>query len=420
MKGHPLADATGSFDRRRLCKASHWHAKMPSLKPLLVLGHLKSTQFEVITSPMVRLSGSRQKSDAPSQGVSKRPFLEFQYHPSDIRKGVRYVFMSRRQVVAWGVGLTVYALFLVFSLGALPKVLKQQWTAREYAQQALLQPGLALRVETNVDRFESLEETSNALRLELGQIHLAYGFDQDESLGKGGYPHTATPLPGALAGSGQAEKVQRGFVLQADIEGQMGALSALLAEVQSFEELNRDAVNTTPSISPVRSDEFVLTSPYGMRISPFTKEKDFHAGLDLAAATGTDTLAPSDGVVTFAGRYSLRRSVGWWRYGNLVALRHGDRFISLYGHLDEIKVQVGDEVKQGDVIGTVGDTGWSTNPHLHYEVRRLNEEKDIFEPVDPRIYILDHRWRDAEQMLIRARHAPVAGDFEPLPRRIRP
>lgn len=369
---------------------------------------------------MVRLPGSRQKTDAPSQGSSKRPFLEFQYHPSDIRKGVRYVFLSRRQVVAWSVGLTVYALFLVFSLGMLPKVLKQHWTAREYSHQALLQPGLAQRVQTNVERFADLEETSNALRLELGQIHLAYGFDQDESHGKGGYPHEPTPLPGALAQSALAQDVVRGFGLQAEIEGEVGALQVLMSEVLSFEELNRDAVSTTPSISPVRSEEMVLTSPYGMRISPFTKEKDFHAGLDFAAATGTDTLAPSDGVVTFAGRYSLRRSVGWWRYGNLVALRHGERFITLYGHLDEIKVQVGDEVKQGDVIGTVGNTGWSTNPHLHYEVRRLNEEKDIFEPVDPRIYILDHRWRDAEQMLIRARHAPVAGDFEPLPRRIRP
>lgn len=370
---------------------------------------------------MVRLLGSRQQSTtADSKKNPQRPLLEFQYHPSDIRKGVRYVFLSRREVVAWGLGLTVYAVVLVLGLIALPKVVKQQWVAREHAQQMLLRPGLGERVQASVERYEELAEISRALRLEVGQIHLAYGFDQDESLGKGGFPTTPTATPQSLEASSYQELVGHGLQLQAELDGQMGALQALLDEVASFEELNREAVSTTPSISPVRSDEFVLTSPFGMRISPFTKEKDFHAGLDFAAATGTEILSPSDGVVTFAGRYSLRRSVGWWRYGNLVAVRHGDRFISLYGHCDEIKVQVGQEVRQGDVLATVGDTGWSTSPHLHYEIRRLNDESGNFEPVDPRIYILDHRWRDAEQMLIRARHAPAAGDFEPLPRRIRP
>ena len=350
----------------------------------------------------------------------RRPFLEFQYHPSDIRKSVRYVFLSKQQTAAWVTGIFVYGLFLAFSLISLPKMVKSRWTAREHAQQEALRPGLQDRLRDKVEHFEKLSRLSEALRIEMARIHLAYGFDQDESLGKGGYPHEPQALPTTLRDPQYTELVEQGFALQAHVEEELGALGALFAEVQSFEQMNEEAVSLTPSISPLRSDDFVLTSPYGSRISPFTKEKDFHAGIDMAAATGTEILAPADGVVTFAGRYSLRRSVGWWRYGNLVAIRHGDRFISLYGHCDEVKVQVGQEVKQGDVLATVGDTGWSTNPHLHYEIRRLNDETGELEPVDPRIYILDHRWRDAEQMLIRARHAPIPGDFEPLPKRIRP
>ena len=124
------------------------------------------------------------------------------------------------------------------------------------------------------------------------------------------------------------------------------------------------------------------------------------------------------GQVTFAGRYSARQNVRWWRLGNLVAIRNGERFVCLFGHLDEIKVRSSERVSQGDLLGTVGSTGWSTNPHLHYEIRRLDDE-NRFRPADPRIYILDHRWRDEEQLLARARSAPDDHSFEALPRRIR-
>lgn len=349
-----------------------------------------------------------------SPGVGK-PYLEIQYHPSDIRKGVRYLFLSRKQV-AWTVVYVLAWLFLVgFGVSVSPEVVSNRLAKYSYESEVAERTMHGERLKILVQRLAGLEEKTEDVRLEMAKIYLAYGLTETEARGKGGYPLEPEKGPQSI----YAQNVRRGNGLTAKISEEIAVLSTFLQEVQSFEQANREQVRETPSISPLRSADFVLTSPYGTRTSPFTREVDFHAGIDLAAPIGTPILAPSDGVVAFAGRYPLRQSVGWWRYGNMVAMRHGERFITLYGHCDEIKVRGGDRIKQGDVIATVGDTGWSTNPHLHYEIRRLDESDLTFKPVDPRIYILDHRWRDQERLLIRARRAPDAQDFEPLPRTMR-
>ncbi|MCP3962904.1 MAG: M23 family metallopeptidase [bacterium] len=346
--------------------------------------------------------------------VDQRPFLEVQYHPHNIRQGVRYLFLTRRQVAWIVLGSAVYLAFVVFSLAVAPTVIGNRLAMSEYQDLVRQRTREGDRLKALVVHLAELEKHSDEVRIEMSKIYLAYGFSEDGSLGKGGYPHEPAKVPHSI----YAASIRRGNGLHARITEQLGVLSVFLDEVQSFEESHREQVETTPSISPLRGQDFVLTSPFGTRTSPFTKEIDFHAGIDLAAAVGTPIHAPAGGVVAFAGRYPLRRSVGWWRYGNLVALRNGDRFITLFGHCDEIKVRAGQKVRQGDVIGTVGNTGWSTNPHLHYEVRRLQENGE-FTPIDPRIYILDHRWRDEERLLIRARNSPDARGFEPLPRILR-
>jgi murein DD-endopeptidase MepM/ murein hydrolase activator NlpD len=165
----------------------------------------------------------------------------------------------------------------------------------------------------------------------------------------------------------------------------------------------------------VPHDQFVLTSPFGSRISPFTRSADFHKGLDLSAPRGTPIYAAADGVVTFAGRYPLRQSVSWWRFGNVVVINHADRFITIYAHCDTTQVKRGDKVKQGQTIATVGSTGWSTNAHLHYEVRSDLEVAGTYVPIDPRIYILNHQWNNEASLLIKARRSKDYKDFDPLP-----
>ncbi|MEM7351934.1 MAG: M23 family metallopeptidase [Acidobacteriota bacterium] len=365
-----------------------------------------------VVPAMRRVTDTWRSSGSTATGA--QPFLEIQYHPHSIRRGVRYLFLSRRQVVQIGCAIAAYVAFVIFSLAIAPTVIGNYLAMGEYEDLVRQRSREGERLNAMVLRLEELERESDDVRIEMSKIYLAYGFSDDGSRGKGGYPHEPAKVPQSI----YAATIRRGNGLHARIGEQLGVLSAFLDEVQSFEEAHHEQAETTPSISPLRGDDFVLTSPFGNRTSPFTKEIDFHAGIDLAAAVGTPIYAPANGVVAFAGRYPLRQSVGWWRYGNLVALRHGERFITLFGHCDEISVRNGQKVRQGDVIGTVGNTGWSTNPHLHYEVRRQGDEGG-FTPIDPRIYILDHRWRDEERLLIRARQSPDSRGYEPLPRVLR-
>lgn len=128
----------------------------------------------------------------------------------------------------------------------------------------------------------------------------------------------------------------------------------------------------TPSIKPSLG---WFTSKFGYRISPFTGRPVMHNGLDIAAAPGSPIHAPADGVVSFAG-YDPG-------YGKLVSIDHGYGVITRFGHTSKIYVKVGQKIKRREIIAAVGNTGRSTGPHLHYEVR-VNGE-----PVDPRNYIIE-------------------------------
>jgi murein DD-endopeptidase MepM/ murein hydrolase activator NlpD len=128
----------------------------------------------------------------------------------------------------------------------------------------------------------------------------------------------------------------------------------------------------TPSIKPVRG---WFTSKFGYRISPFTGRPVMHNGIDIAAAPGSPIYAPADGIVSFAG-YDPG-------YGKLVSIDHGYGVVTRFGHTSQIFVEVGQKIKRRDVIASVGSTGRSTGPHLHYEVR-VNSV-----PVDPYNYVLD-------------------------------
>jgi len=115
---------------------------------------------------------------------------------------------------------------------------------------------------------------------------------------------------------------------------------------------------TAPTLWPVMGP---ITGAFGERIDPFNGEGAFHSGIDISCHYGQSVLAPSDGVVTFAGPYN--------GYGRMIVVDHGNGITTRYGHLSGFAVTGGESVRRGEVIGYVGLSGRSTGPHLHYEVR---------------------------------------------------
>jgi murein DD-endopeptidase MepM/ murein hydrolase activator NlpD len=145
-----------------------------------------------------------------------------------------------------------------------------------------------------------------------------------------------------------------------------------LQELQAYFQDQKSLLASTPSTWPARG---WVTSDFGHRVDPYTAERVLHAGLDIAGPHGKEIYAPSDGTVVFAGLEG--------GYGNVLVIDHGYGIKTRYGHLASIKVKAGERVKRGNVIATLGNTGRSTGPHLHYEVR-VNGI-----PQNPRKFILD-------------------------------
>jgi murein DD-endopeptidase MepM/ murein hydrolase activator NlpD len=122
---------------------------------------------------------------------------------------------------------------------------------------------------------------------------------------------------------------------------------------------DQDALlSSTPSLLPAKGWK---TSDFGFRVDPYTGLQQMHNGRDISANIGTPVIATADGQVVWSGPQGA--------YGHVIMIDHGHSLTTLYAHLSELGAKVGESVKRGDLIGKVGNTGRSTGPHLHYEVR---------------------------------------------------
>jgi murein DD-endopeptidase MepM/ murein hydrolase activator NlpD len=144
-----------------------------------------------------------------------------------------------------------------------------------------------------------------------------------------------------------------------------------LKDLKEFLQAQKLVLLSIPSLWPVQGR---ISSAFGeVRLSPSSGGTRPHMGIDISAPTGTPIVAPADGIVLSAGREA--------EYGLLICVDHGHGFTTMFGHLKEIRVKPGDRVKMGQMIGTVGTTGYTTGPHLHYEVRTYGR------PVNPFSYL---------------------------------
>jgi murein DD-endopeptidase MepM/ murein hydrolase activator NlpD len=169
-----------------------------------------------------------------------------------------------------------------------------------------------------------------------------------------------------------------------------GIMKQLYVQSKSFDEIidltqrKEEMLRSIPAIQPISNKDLRRTaSGWGWRIDPIYKTRKFHEGLDFSAPTGTEIYATGDGVVK-----SVRTSaIG---YGKNVVIDHGFGYETLYAHMHDFNVKEGQKVQRGDVIGYVGDTGKSTAPHLHYEVRIKNRAVDpahyFFKDLTPEQY----------------------------------
>jgi len=332
--------------------------------------------------------------------------IEIQIVPSDIRRSVRYVFFGRRRVKFGVSALTIVLAALIGSMAAAPTVIRRVYKENVLGQERHEREIEHARLRENVTQMSSIEKSLEEHRVRVAKLMTVYGLDR--SLGQGGF---SFPLHTRNTEQDLDDARRR----ETSLRNAVSRLQQQLDLISNYEAANADLVRHTPSILPIAADQFVLTSPFGIRISPFTHASDFHKGLDLSAPTGTAIFAAADGVVSFAGRVPLNQSVAWWRFGNVVVIRHSDRFLTIYGHCDTIGVHSGQQVRQGQSIATVGSTGWSTNSHLHYEIRNDLENPGTYVPVDPRIYILNYQWSNEAALLMRLRAAKEYRDFDPLP-----
>lgn len=153
------------------------------------------------------------------------------------------------------------------------------------------------------------------------------------------------------------------------VENKLDQLDRMIySQIQSFDFLaeeasgQKDRIAHTPAIQPVPEKYLrTMASGYGMRVDPVYGTTKFHEGMDFSAPPGTPVYATADGTIASAS----------WQgaYGNMIEIKHGYNYITRYAHLSKINVRPGQTVHRGDLIGEVGNTGKSTGPHLHYEVR---------------------------------------------------
>lgn len=207
------------------------------------------------------------------------------------------------------------------------------------------------------------------LRTQLNKVKIQAGFKGsnivDESEPAGG-PSDPSEYQGRFDLSRPIEPGPIEARLRPQIKSQLDEID----RVDKFLATKKSLVADMPEMAPLFGK---MTSGFGHRRWRRSGHSENHQGVDIAAPRGTPVHAPAEGVVTHAG----------WKgdYGNMVELDHGTGYVTRFGHLSQMDVEVGDRVMKGQIIGEVGSTGRSTGPHLHYEVRYNGT------PVDPINYL---------------------------------
>jgi len=280
--------------------------------------------------------------------------------PHSQARFIKFSFSTRTLAAAGGACLLAVALSIgaiAYSGNAVSRRADVERLQIENQELAEVNQQLSTTIIEVQARLDDFEERTSRLALAAGMQTNTAGIVGASSVGNqvgsGGLYDRVPDAPETLREQGRW------------IEQQLDLMDRKLAETGKV-------LASTPTMAPTVG---VLTDGFGTRNDPFTGRRAFHRGLDISARRGTPVLAPADGVVVFAGRNG--------GLGKTLRISHGFGFTTLYGHLNEFSVDLGDEIRRGDQIGTVGNTGRSTASHLHYEVHEDGKARD------PLYFILD-------------------------------
>jgi len=256
-----------------------------------------------------------------------------------LRGRLRRIHIPHQAVYAI-LALALLGCFSVF--GFVASYARMAWKVANYNALRRETDSLRLRYQSLLSTVSQTNEQLATLQIYAKEVSLAYGFKQ-KLLG-----------PADISAEG---KLVPTYAESLDDYDFLRRAEALALHSKASHRLQPSS--SLPSIWPV---EGRLMGPFGPRIDPFSGEGAFHRGVDISAPVGTPVRTSADGIVIFATWES--------GFGRLVVVDHGGGVQTFYAHLNSFAVRNGQEVRRGEIVGTVGATGRTTAPHLHYEVHR--------------------------------------------------
>ena len=313
--------------------------------------------------------------------------LKYVFNPQTLR--YEQVEVSIKERILKGLGFSSAIIFtsLLFTvvLSHFFPTLKERALNREVGQMEIQFTSLS-------NEYDELHAEVNKLQEMDADIHrVIFGLEPiDDAIwegGRGGSEKLLQLVNNRSANEILSDLLDKADKLKRKIDLQRKSLDTIL----NISIAHEKKLASIPSIKPVQEDKLKrrihYMSGYGWRIHPVHKVKKFHKGIDFTAPRGTPIQATGDGVV----KRIQNKRIG---YGKNIIIEHGYGYESLFAHLEDVEVKKGQKVKKGQRIGTIGSSGTSTAPHLHYEVR-LN--KKTVNPID---YVLDGLTPDEYQELV--------------------
>jgi murein DD-endopeptidase MepM/ murein hydrolase activator NlpD len=290
--------------------------------------------------------------------------------------------------------LHVLAVFVVVGgitvLAAVGSYSRMLWKATSYNSLRTEQDSLKQQYQALQTQVKDTNQRLDSLQSLAGEVAMAYGITRFRQT-----PFGLTDGDSSIAASQQTEtdfqtSLDEFSYLQKNVTAV--AMSSSGTRLLPADQLS--SLGIVPTLWPVVGE---ITGHFGERMDPFSGEGAFHAGLDIASHYGDAIHATGDGVVS-----EVDNRAG---YGRLIMIDHGFGVTTCYGHLSAFNVQVGMHVRAGDVIGFEGQSGRSTGPHLHYEVRIYNT------PVNPWRYLRNVNINpSANRVASNSTHSAAVGD----------